>query len=322
MTDENATPAPAETPASVASAAAQSLPVAPVAGPRGGRLAGDVAGLLASIGAGLLVVAFFLPWWSADAEFEGKPEKALKVAGNALEDNPELALDIADAVVGNIDWYLENLTVQMIVEPAYDEMREYLQAGLAYKKRRNKVWRRVQELERELDEGSGGRIDWEERYKRETELRGKVEEELGTLEEPELRELNFAVRLFGWKTGVGTAALALAVVTLLIVLSARHFKVLQRQRWIADLLLLCAAVILAIYIAVFFIATPGENVEIPNAIEFSQGVSVGVFVAIVGVGWLIAGLARSGLAGVRRLQEALEAKGPATSQRPEEPASV
>ncbi len=241
----------------------------PVARPVAPRF-GVLGAVLTVAGAALLLAAFFLPWWSATVNVELDGADPFRALGTAREGLQEDPDVILDFADAAV--YSIDWYAEDLTPQAIIEPLYGAIRPFLLKVARHEVSR-------------------------------------GRRRRPRLYGLDLTIRRFGWKTGAGTLAMVLAVVTLLARLLPIVARTLKRWAWIVEAPLFCAAAALVVCILAFLIAAPGRDPELRGFVAISQGVSCGVFIALGGAACLVAGLAPGGLAGAKRVHRLLAAAG-------------
>jgi len=241
----------------------------------------SLGSILTIAGAVLLIAALFLPWWSANVNSGRRSVEELDDLEDAFEDSPKIIIELADATVYNLDWYVYHLTPQMIAESLYENFREPLIEMIEYKKARR----------------SGGRWD---------EPRSRMDRP-DRAERPKPPRLDATVRLAGWRTATGAGALVVSLLALSLLVVAALAPVLKPWLWIGQMVLACVVVLLLLFAILFAITCPGADVEMGRVLEFSQGVSYGLFVELAGLALLLVGLGAAFLHGAQRIQQLLGA---------------
>jgi len=198
--------------------------------------------MLAGIGALFLIVAFFLPWWSMDLSVD------IQRAEDAMS-SPKRMAEMGDAIISNIDWYMENLTLQMLLEPIYEDV-----------------------IRGALIDGGG---------------------------EPRHGDVSFG--LGGGKTTVGWLGLLLGIMALMPCVVSK--LVPGQDGWVkvAEACLGFLVVPFLVALGIFVITTPGENLDF-GAVELSQGISVGPFIALAGALCMLVAFACSIISGARGVE--------------------
>lgn len=243
-----------------------------------GAVSGGAGGpwtVLTIVAAALLLAAMFLPWWSIRLDSGGRDLTEIEDSLDELEDSPEATLQVADALVPHLDWYAYRLTPQLIAEPIYDNFREYLQDLGEYREERQEAYRRH---------------DWR------TTTRPAFQSR-----RPEPPDLDIRAALPGWRTGTGMGGLMIALLALGLLVFGALAPPVRRWLWIGQAVLAAAALIACAMGTVFIATCPGEDVDIGEALELSQGLNYGFIFAAAGLALLLVGLGGAAVAGARRL---------------------
>jgi hypothetical protein len=218
-------------------------------------------------------------------EYEGKNINRIdRELTDAIEEDPHLVLEAADAIIGNIDWYLQNLTLQTVAESVYDRYRDDLEEMIDYQAARHEIY----ENDRDSD-------DYEATRKK-----------IDALDKPDDLELDVTVSLKGYNTSAGLAGVYVSILAALLLFIPTVAGVLKPWIWIGETLLFCGVVLLLLCTAMFMATSPGENLDVEKVLSFSQGIGFGSIVAVLGSLALLAGLAANATAGLKRLQRMLD----------------
>jgi len=106
-----------------------------------------------------------------------------------------------------------------------------------------------------------------------------------------------SISSFGWKFAGGILAFIFGLVLMALTIPQLFVKILQRWGWTGTLPAAAMALVVFILGLVFWIASPGKDVS-GTLIKFSQGVSIGPFLAFAGGAIATAACTMDGLSGL------------------------
>ena len=197
-------------------------------------------------GALLLLVAFFLPWWSVEV-------RTMRMA--EWDDGEQMKL--AEIALDNADWYIDHLYTRAVIKRVVAELEPFLRDGIKYEQK-------LEEYYRSDDDDSkvpfgGGR-------KRTRRPQSPT---------PPTR---LSLSVFASDTSLGSFVLATALVVVAVAAAWWYLPGAASYVWLGDLAAVVMAAIVVICAALWCILCPGEDI----GRGFSQGLGVGPLLALAG----------------------------------------
>lgn len=173
-------------------------------------------------GAGILVVSFFLPWWSATIDVGAVQD----VKGP--DELTEMALDLGEVAANKITWYIENVPIHKVTKPLFEEFEPVIR--------------------RQMGPGGGGYGSRRSSrsYRRPEDV---------------LKELELSVTLFGWDTTTGILCLCFGGAAIGFLLLSFVRDAFGPWTWLGEFALSALMLPLVALSLIWWIGSPGKNVD-------------------------------------------------------------